>query len=199
MELSREQAQTRFLAIILPALTLSTHLLLSLSSTLPGDDRTWAFWSLVYNGTAALASVLGLVGAVRLLPNLVSAYTLVHTATLSFITLALVNSLLPYDLSYANPVIPSWRIDESAVCRDISAGFGWDEDWLVQCSKSFGMVQMTITCGGLVLMIAQWWALVAVKSWSNELETQRPSGDDLERADFAIEKDEYAVGEKNGY
>lgn len=55
----------RFLAIVLPALTLSTHLLLSLSFALPGDDKTWAFWSLTYNGLAAVASVLGLVGAVR--------------------------------------------------------------------------------------------------------------------------------------
>ena len=56
---------TRFLAIILPALTLSTHLLLSLSFALPGDERAWAVWSLSYNGLAALASVLGLIGAVR--------------------------------------------------------------------------------------------------------------------------------------
>jgi hypothetical protein len=56
---------TRFLAIILPALTLSTHLLLSLSLALPGDEQAWAFWSLSYNGLAALASVLGLIGAVR--------------------------------------------------------------------------------------------------------------------------------------
>lgn len=56
---------SRFLAIILPALTLSTHLLLSLSFALPGDSQTWAFWSLMYNGTAAFASILGLVGAVR--------------------------------------------------------------------------------------------------------------------------------------
>ena len=55
----------RFLAIILPALTLSTHLLLSLSFALPGDDQTWAFWSLIYNGLAAFASVLGLIGALR--------------------------------------------------------------------------------------------------------------------------------------
>ncbi|UPX21270.1 uncharacterized protein EKO05_0011461 [Ascochyta rabiei] len=198
MQLSREQAQTRFLAIILPALTLSTHLLLSLSSALPGYDRTWPFWSLVYNGTASLASVLGLVGAIRVLPKLVSAYTIVHTATLSFVTLALTNTLLPYDLHYTNPVIPSWRIDESAVCRDISAGFGWDEDWFAQCSTSFGMMQLGVTCGGLVLVAAQWWALFAVRSWSNELETEQLSGDDVEKADFTVEKDGFAVGEK-GY
>lgn len=56
---------SRFLAIVLPALSLSTHLLLSLSFALPGDDQTWASWSLIYNGLAAVVSVLGLVGAVR--------------------------------------------------------------------------------------------------------------------------------------
>jgi hypothetical protein len=54
-----------FLAIVLPALTLSTHVLLSLSFALPADDQARAFVSLVYNGLAALASVLGLFGAVR--------------------------------------------------------------------------------------------------------------------------------------
>jgi hypothetical protein len=55
----------RFLALMLPTLTLATHLLLSLSFALLGDDQGWAFWSLIYNGTAAFASLLGLVGAVR--------------------------------------------------------------------------------------------------------------------------------------
>ncbi|KAF1357718.1 hypothetical protein EJ07DRAFT_127525 [Lizonia empirigonia] len=189
----------RFLAIILPALTLSTHLLLSLSFALPGDSQTWAFWSLMYNGTAAFASILGLVGAVRLLPKLVSVYTLVHTTTLSFVTLALVNTLLPYDLRYMNPVIPSWRIDESAICQDIDAGFGWDEEWLVQCSKSFGMVQMGVACGGLVLMIAQWWALFTVRSWSKELQVRPLSRDDLEKAGFLAVNDKFTVSGKNEY
>lgn len=199
MELSREQTQTRFLAIILPALTLSTHLLLSLSFALPGDDQTWAFWSLVYNGLAAFSSVLGLVGALRLLPKLVSAYTLVHTTTLSFVTLALMNTLLPYDLRYMNPVIPSWRIDETAICRDIDAGFGWDEDWLVQCSKSFGMVQIGVACGGLVLMAAQWWALATVRSWSKELQVQRLSRGDIEIAGFLAEDEGFVSREKSKY
>lgn len=60
----------RFLAIVLPALTLSTHLLLSLSFALPGAEQTWAFWSLIYNGLAAFASVLGLIGALRVSSSL---------------------------------------------------------------------------------------------------------------------------------
>lgn len=62
---NRELTVCRFLAIILPILTLATHLLLSVSFALPGHDGTWAFWSLSYNGLAACASVLGLIGALR--------------------------------------------------------------------------------------------------------------------------------------
>lgn len=135
----------------------------------------------------------------QLLPKLVSAYTLVHTTTLSFVTLALMNTLLPYDLRYMNPVIPSWRIDETAICRDIDAGFGWDEDWLVQCSKSFGMVQIGVACGGLVLMVAQWWALATVRSWSKELQVQRLSRGDIEKAGFLAEDEGFVSREKSKY
>jgi hypothetical protein len=129
----------------------------------------------------------------------VSAYTLVHTITLSFVTLALMNTLLPYDLRYMNPVIPSWRIDESAICRDIDAGFGWDDEWLEQCSRSFGMVQMGVACGGLVLMVAQWWALFAVRSWSNELQPQRSRTDDIEKAGLSAGNYGYMMDEKSEY
>jgi hypothetical protein len=127
----------------------------------------------------------------------VSAYTLVHTATLSFVTLALLNNLLPYDLRNMNPVIPSWRIDETAICRDIDAGFGWDEEWLVQCTESFGMVQMGFACGGLILIIAQWWALITVRSWSNELEARGSTRDDIEKAGSLAEGGYDVMGEKS--
>jgi hypothetical protein len=57
--------QSRFLAILLPALTLCTHTLLVLSFALPGSEQYRALWSLSYNVAAAGASMLGLVGAVR--------------------------------------------------------------------------------------------------------------------------------------
>jgi hypothetical protein len=136
---------------------------------------------------------------IQLLPKLVSAYTLVHATTLSFITLALLNILLPFDLRYMNPVIPSWRIDEAAVCRDIDAGFGWDDEWLMQCSKSFEMVQMGVACGGLVLMIAQWWALFTVRSWSTELQIRGPSRGDIEKAGFLGNDDNSTLEEKRAY
>ena len=126
-----------------------------------------------------------------------SAYTLIHTATLSFVTLALIHTLLPYDLRYMNPVIPSWRIDETAICRDIDAGFGWDEDWLEECSKSFAMVQIGVSCGGLVLMVAQWWALFTVRSWSSELQALRANVNDVEKADFLAENDGFTINEKS--
>jgi hypothetical protein len=127
----------------------------------------------------------------------VSAYTLVHTTTLSFVTLAPLDALLPYDLRHMNPVIANWRIDETATCEDIVAGFGWDEDWLIQCSRGLNMVQMGIALGGLVLMVAQWWALIAVRSWSIELQSGQPSRDDVEKASFLAENNGYAVSEKS--
>jgi hypothetical protein len=132
----------------------------------------------------------------------VSAYTLVHTTTLSLVTLALVNILLPLNLRISNPVIPSLQLDESAICRDIDAGFGWDEEWLVKCSRSFNMVQMGVALAGLVLMIAQWWALFTVKVWSKELQVQRWRGNetaDVEKLSHMTVEDDRVACEKSGY
>ncbi|KAH9867857.1 hypothetical protein IAQ61_007161 [Plenodomus lingam] len=181
--LSTEQSQTRFLAIVLPALTLCTHTLLALSSILPGSDPDRAFFSLVYNFLAVCASILGLLGAVRLLPSLVSIYTLVHTITLSFATFALLNA--PLSFRIINPIIPSWQIDENAICRDINAGFGWDEAWFTKCSQSFSLVKICFAGLGLVLMAAQWWALMTVRRWGKELRFQRLL---MERGDGDVEK-----------
>jgi hypothetical protein len=131
----------------------------------------------------------------------VSVYTLVHTSTLSFVTLALVNILLPLNLQFSNPVIPSLQLDETAICRDIDAGFGWDDEWLVKCSRSFSMVQTCVALVGLVLMIAQWWALFTVRFWNKELQAQRWRGSktaDVEKAADAAGTDR-VVCEKIGY
>lgn len=58
-------SSNRFLAIVLPTLTLCTHTLLALSFALPGNEQYRASWSLTYNVIAAGASILGLIGAVR--------------------------------------------------------------------------------------------------------------------------------------
>ncbi|KAH7374253.1 hypothetical protein BKA66DRAFT_422721 [Pyrenochaeta sp. MPI-SDFR-AT-0127] len=199
MVLSTEQSQVRFLAIVLPGLTVSTHILLALSFALPGSDigRDRALLSLMYNVLAGSASILGLVGAIRLIPGLVSAYTIVHTITLSFVNLALVNIILPLDLQLVNPVIPSLQLDETAICRDIDAGFGWDEEWLLKCSRSFSTVRLCVACIGLFLMIAQWWALVTVRRWGRELRFQRRgSGTDIEKTGILYEGNDFTIGDK---
>ena len=133
------------------------------------------------------------------MPRLVSAYTLVHATTLSFVTLALLNALLPFDLRYMNPVIPSWRMDETAICRDIDAGFGWDDEWLSQCLRGFETVQMCVAWGALVLMVAQWWALVTVRSWSIELSGPPLARSDVEKGGFEAVDGGYQNREKTGY
>ncbi|KAL5115361.1 hypothetical protein ACEQ8H_006737 [Pleosporales sp. CAS-2024a] len=179
MVLSKEQEQTRFLAMVLPTLTLCTHTLLAISFALPGSEPSRAFWSLIYNVFAAGASILGMIGAIRLIPSFVSAYTLMHTSALSFVTLALVNMIVPFDAALLNPVLPSWHVDESALCRDIDAGFGWDDEWLVKCSGHFYTFMLVVGWGGLLLMFAQWWALWTVRAWGKELrfQTRRATGD----------------------
>jgi hypothetical protein len=103
----------------------------------------------------------------------VSFYTLSHTTTLSFVTLALFNIITPFDAGFLNPVIPSWHVDESAICRDIDAGFGWDEEWLVKCSRNFFTVMLVVAWGGLFLMFAQWWALWTVRRWGREMKMMK--------------------------
>lgn len=133
----------------------------------------------------------------QLIPSLVSAYTIVHTITLSFVNVALVSILLPWELRLLNPVIPSWQIDETAICRDIDAGFGWDEDWLLKCSKSFSVIRLCVACIGLFLMIAQWWALVTVRRWGRELRFQRRgSGTDIEKDGILYEGNDSTIGGK---
>jgi hypothetical protein len=74
-------------------------------------------------------------------------------------------------------VLPSWHVDESAICRDIDAGLGWDEEWLVKCSRDFFTIMSVVAWGGLVLMVAQWWALWTVRKWGREISGMRLRGD----------------------
>jgi hypothetical protein len=132
-----------------------------------------------------------------LIPSFVSAYSLMHTATLSFVTLALGNMILPFDATFLNPVIPSWNVDESAVCRDIDAGFGWEEEWLVKCSKHFYTVMLVVAWGGLVLMFAQWWALWTVRRWGKELHFQKlRNRSDVESIGLFDAKNDFMMDEK---
>jgi hypothetical protein len=126
----------------------------------------------------------------------VSAYSLMHTSTLSFVTLALVNMMIPFDAAFMNPVIPSWHVDEGALCRDIDAGFGWEEEWLVKCSQHFYTIMSVAAWSGVVLIGAQWWALWTVRRWGKELRFQRLRDRmDVESLGF-LEKNEFQKDEK---
>jgi hypothetical protein len=221
-------SDARLLAIVLPSLTLCTHTLLALSFILPGADLDRAYFSVVYNVLAACASILGLIGAVRvstlpfgspgedefgivrwkeadmwilqLISPLVSAYTCLHTTTLSFVTIALVNLVIPFDFRLLNPIVPSYRVDGSSICRDIDAGFGWDERWLETCAKSFSVVRWSIAGAGLVLMVAQWWALTSVRRWGSEMNNQRRTEEgDIEKAGTIYAGKDMKKYEKTGY
>ena len=135
----------------------------------------------------------------QLLPRLVSAYTIVHAITLSFVTIALVNLILPFDFRLLNPVIPSYAVDGSLLCRDIDAGFGWDDEWLEKCSMTFIVVKFAIAGLGLSLMGAQWWALCSVRAWGQELGEQHRSDEgDVEKAGL-VRRDDYMFDEKTGF
>jgi hypothetical protein len=137
----------------------------------------------------------------QLIPRLVSAYTIVHATTLSFVTLALINLILPFDFWLLNPVAPSYAVDGSLLCRDIDAGFGWDEEWLEKCSTTFVLVKFVIACLGLILMVAQWWALFSVRGWGQELGKQsRVMGEvDVEKAGLVRGEDDATYDEKTGF
>jgi hypothetical protein len=90
---------------------------------------------------------------------------------------------MPFDFRLLNPIIPSYRVDGSSICRDINAGFGWDEAWLKSCVNSFSAVRWSIAGLGLLLMVAQWWALMSVSRWGKELRSLRKDGRmDVEKA-----------------
>ncbi len=107
------------------------------------------------------------------IPSLVSAYIFMHTITLLFVNVAVATVIFPCDLPFLNPVISSWQVDEALLCRDIDASLGWDENWLQECSRGFGIVRVFVACVGLFLMIAQWWALLSVRRFREELRLQQ--------------------------
>ena len=134
------------------------------------------------------------------LPSLVSAYTLVHTMTLSFVTMAVASLVLPLDLGTLNPVTPSYAVDESAICRDIDAGFGWDTEWLEQCSRSLRMIKFGGACFAMVLMLAQWWALLSVRRWGQELRAgQQTVRGDVEKAGLGLEEERMIYEKQTGF
>lgn len=133
-------------------------------------------------------------------PSLVSAYTLLHTMTLSFVTLAVASLVLPLDFRTLNPVTPSYAVDESAICRDLDAGFGWDTEWLEQCSRSLKMIKFGGACFAMILMLAQWWALQNVRRWGQELRImQQTVRGDVEKAGLGLEEEGMTYEQKTGF
>lgn len=113
-------------------------------------------------------------------------------------TFALLDVIAPLPFYLLNPVIPSWDVDESAICRDIDAGFGWDDDWLSECSKGFKIIKISVVSVTLLLMGAQWWALFTVKKWNEEIRLQRPSPRlDVEKDGILHNEKDVLHGEKN--
>lgn len=106
---------------------------------------------------------------------------------------------MPFDVRMLNPVIPSYRIDESSICRDIHVAFAWDEEWFVKCTKGFAVIKVALACFGLVLMAAQWWALMSVSRWGQELKAQRKVAMDVEKAGFMLGESDVVHEEKTGW
>lgn len=69
---------SRFLAVVLPSLTLCTHALLALSFLLPGSDLDRACFPIVYNVIAGSASILGVVGAMKVSHSLALRFVRLH-------------------------------------------------------------------------------------------------------------------------
>ena len=116
---------------------------------------------------------------------LVSAYIIVHSTTLLVGTLALLNIVLPLDVKMV-PIVPRWQFDEKKICREIDDGFGWDKEWVERCRTSFAIVQLGVAWGGLVLMAAQWWAVVSVWKWGRRLKEDDRNDErmDVGKAEF---------------
>jgi hypothetical protein len=132
-----------------------------------------------------------------MIPSFVSAYTLTHTTALSLVTFALINILVPFDAGFKNPVIPRWNVDHKAICRDIDAGLGWDDEWINKCARSFSTVLGVIAWTGLFLMLAQWWALATVRRWGLEMQGRKMRlRSDVEKADGLREKEDERIDEK---
>lgn len=128
-----------------------------------------------------------------------SCYTFVHTTTLTLVTFSLLNMILPTGIQAVNPVIPSWQVDVSAICRDIDDGFGWEDGWASKCRKSFDVVTLAVGWSGLGLMVAQWWALVSVWRWGKDLRELKQKWErkrDEEKAPFREERRNSMIKER---
>ncbi|KAF2187231.1 hypothetical protein K469DRAFT_109866 [Zopfia rhizophila CBS 207.26] len=134
------------------------------------DDQTFHPTSFsLYNIFAAGASMVGLIGAVRRHPTLVSAYTIAHIITLFLITLTLLNIVLPFPVKPVVLIIPNVHLDTKKICGETDDELGCDAVWVHRCRVSFTIVKLVTCWVGLVLVCVQWWVVLDVWRWSRSL------------------------------
>ncbi|KAF2112639.1 hypothetical protein BDV96DRAFT_664276 [Lophiotrema nucula] len=195
MGLKMDAQQRRTLAMLLPALTCVSHLLIllsilhvSLSSYAASDGiRIASPYFALYNTFAAAASIAGVIGAARMSPTLVSAYTTFHASTLSFLSLTLLNFFLPLRIDAVLPFIPSLTLDASSMCDELSGA--WDEDWLERCYVGVLIVKIGVASVATCMMTAQWWALYTVWNWGVDVRAEEHSHQrrqDPEKAEILV-------------
>jgi len=164
--------QTSAIALILPLVTLFTHVVVFFFLRVLYTG-TWSSLILAwYDVVAAAASVFGFVGVVKERHILVSLYMSIHAITLSTITLVLSINTLPFWLTRKLPALSYFQYDqilEFSMCSELDDGFGWDASWYDQCRSSSRALATGIVWVGLMLVAAHWWALFCLRIWNMDL------------------------------
>ncbi|KAF2714765.1 hypothetical protein K504DRAFT_9841 [Pleomassaria siparia CBS 279.74] len=175
-ELTRALAPST-LAMILSLSTLTSHMVILLATLLhisrsassPLSNSTYHFAA--YNLIAGGASLIGLIGAIRINPNLVCFYTHFHKTTLIIITFVLLELFLPAFSILPDtfaPLLGTYEMDAHHFCKEMD-GFRDDEEWILRCSTQLAMVKGGVGCLVGLALAAQWWAVFDVWMWSREL------------------------------
>ncbi|ORY15118.1 hypothetical protein BCR34DRAFT_189118 [Clohesyomyces aquaticus] len=178
---ARAHSPSRWLAIALSSLTIVTHTLLVVFAlhihNAAGSLESGASWFVVYNAVAAGAGILGVMGALKMNRSHISAYAVMQATTLLLSTFALLDLVLPFEITAIVPLLPIPRIDSNAICREVDDSFGWDAQWADRCLMSF-MVMRAVAAGvGYILLAVQWCALIAVWRWGRGLCAEERRGD----------------------
>jgi hypothetical protein len=100
--------------------------------------------------------------------------------TLSLLTLALWNFILPIGAGKMVPVILDFSFDVSQTCQDMDDTFGTDPDWWQQCTSSLSIVKLATAGICLVLMAAQWWFVCQTRKLRRILQCRRRKSLDVE-------------------
>ncbi|KAF2652701.1 hypothetical protein K491DRAFT_695323 [Lophiostoma macrostomum CBS 122681] len=192
----QELSHGRTLALVLSLLTITVHTLAFCVTFGVSLQSAGCSYSLLANGFATIAGIAGMVGAMKMNPNLVSAYAIVHALFLITTTLAFLCVVGAVDSGVMTPetMFPRVRIDVVATCENMDDTFGSDKAWLLQCTQILGVVKVILEFVGVAFVGAQWWALQTVRSWVRALnEKQREDvlhlQKDVEKAVLGEERD----------